>query len=200
MNLRTSLHDEYLGMEPIMTFDYFAYGSNMLTERLKNRCPSSKKIGLAYAVDRVIEFKKPSMDKSGKATLRFKTGIRTPGVLFRISKKELRILDTFEGAEKGGGYNRCDRFPVHLAENDEIVYTKTYLASCTKSDLKPYDWYLALVIAGICKHQLDETHLKMLRHVPCLPDPNCMRRTRCEALEVLAEAGFPDYRSLLSPA
>ncbi len=183
-----------------MTFDYFAYGSNMLTERLKNRCPSAEKIGLAYAVDRVIKFNKPSMDKSGKATLRWQAGNQTPGVLFRICKTELETLDAFEGAGKGRGYNRCNRFPVHLADNDEIVYTKTYLASCTKSDLKPYDWYLALVIAGTCKHKLDVTHLKKLRQVPYLSDPNCMRRERCKALEVLAEAGYPDYRSLLSPA
>ena len=183
-----------------MTFDYFAYGSNMLSERLKKRCPSSTKIGLAYAVDRVIEFNKPSVDKSGKATLRWQAGDRTPGVLFRISIEELEILDAFEGAGKGRGYIRYDQFSVHLAENDKIVNTKTYLASCTKSDLKPYDWYLALVIAGVCKHRLGDTHLKMLRRVPYLPDPNCRRRERCNALDVLAEAGFPDYRSLLRQA
>ena len=121
-------------------------------------------------------------------------------MLYRVSKKELEILDAFEGAGKGRGYIRCDQFSVHLAENDKIVNTKTYLASCTKSDLKPYDWYLALVIAGVFKHRLGDAHLKMLQRVPYLPDPNCMRRERCVALEVLAEAGFPDYRSLLRQA
>lgn len=68
-----------------MTFDYFAYGSNMLIERLWNRCLNPKEIGCAYADNRIIEFSKLSKkDGSGKATLRWQLGPRTPGVLFRI--------------------------------------------------------------------------------------------------------------------
>lgn len=185
---------------PMVTFNYFAYGSNMLTERLKKRCPSSTKIGLAYADDRIIEFSKPSMDKSGKATLRLQPGNRTPGVLFRIRKTELAKLDRYEGAGKGKGYYRCDQFPVHLTENDEIVYVKTYLASCAKSDLKPYDWYLALVIAGVCEHGLDDNHLEMLRCMEYLHDSNCWRRERRKAVEVFKEIGILDYRCFLGPA
>ena len=183
-----------------MMFDYFAYGSNMLTERLKKRGLNPTKPRRAYADDRIIEFSKPSMDKSGKATLRLKAGNRTPGVLFRMPKTELEKLDRYEGAGKGKGYNRRDQFPVHLTENDEIVYAKIYLASCTKFDLKPYDWYLALVVAGACEHGLDDNHLESLRHWPCTPDSNSHRRERRKALEVLDEVGFPDYRCLLSPA
>ena len=181
----------------IITFVYFAYGSNMLTDRLKKRCPSSIKIGRAYADDRIIEFSKLSKDGSGKATLQRRAGHQTPGVLFRISKAELGCLDAYEGA--GNGYDRYDIFPVHLTRNSEIVCAKTYLASCPKLDLKPYDWYLALVIAGVLEHGLDDNHLAKLRCVPYLLDPNCRREGRCEALEVLGKAGFPDYRCLLRP-
>ena len=178
-------------------FDYFAYGSNLLTERLRQRGLNPTNPRRAYADDRIIEFSKPSMDKSGKATLRLKAGNRTPGVLFKISKTELKKLDDYEGA--GKGYDRYGRFPIHLPESNKIVYAVAYLATCPNSNLKPYDWYIALVIAGVIEHGLDDNHLIMLWNEPYLSDPNYRRKERCKAVEVLAEAGFPDYRRLLNP-
>ena len=54
-----------------MTFLYFGYGSNMLTERLRarERCPSAKCIGIAEVTGYALEFSKPGEDGSGKATL-----------------------------------------------------------------------------------------------------------------------------------
>lgn len=51
-----------------MTFRYFAYGSNMLTEWLRGRCPSTEPIGIAIAANHKLRFGKRSIDKSGKAT------------------------------------------------------------------------------------------------------------------------------------
>lgn len=178
-----------------MTFCYFAYGSNMLTERLKARCPGATALGRAAATDTVIEFSKPSKDGSGKATLRREVGGRTSGVLFKIPHAELGELDSYEGV--GQGYQRCDAFPVHLIDGDEIVPVVTYLATCTDSSLKPYDWYLALVIAGALQHELDDDYLAVLRRKPHMPDPNDCRRTRTKAIEALTEAGFANYRKLL---
>ena len=112
-----------------MTFDYFAYGSNMLTARLRKRCIFPYKVERAYAVDSIIEFSKQSKECSGKATLRQQAGYKTPGVLFKISISDCRMLDRCEGAGKGKGYERCDEFPVHLARNDEIVNATTYIAT-----------------------------------------------------------------------
>ena len=51
------------------TFHYFAYGSNMLTARLKARCSGAELVGRAFADGWGIEFSKPGEDGSGKATL-----------------------------------------------------------------------------------------------------------------------------------
>ncbi len=181
-----------------MTFDYFAYGSNMLTARLRKRCIFPYKVERAYAADRVIEFSKRSTkDCSGKATLRQQAGHSTPGVLFRIPITDCKSLNRYEGAGKGKGYYRCDKFPVHLTRNDEIVYARTYLASYTEPNIKPYDWYLALVIAGVLEHDLGAKYQSMLQRVPYITDTKCDRKDRCEALEVLAVAGFPEHWDLL---
>ena len=181
-----------------MTLDYFAYGSNMLTARLRRRCIFPYKVERAYADDRIIEFSKRSKDCSGKATLRQQAGHRTPGVLFRIPISDSKKLDRFEGA--GKGYSRCDKFPVHLTRNDDIVCATTYLATYPEPGIKPYDWYLALVIAGVLEHDLGAQYHSKLQRKRYLTDQKCDRTERCEALEVLAVAGFPEYRCLLSQA
>lgn len=183
-----------------MTFRYFAYGSNMLTERLTavNRCPGATVLGPAFADGVIIEFTKPSKDGSGKATLSHATGQRTPGILFEIPTAQLRALDCAEGA--GHGYDRCDAFPVHRTGNDEIVEAVTYLATSPKPNRKPYDWYLALVIAGAHQHGLGEEHLAALRRVPYTQDSNESREKRVEAIKALTTAGFADYRKLLGQA
>ena len=178
-----------------MTFRYFAYGSNMLTERLKDRCPGAKEIGPAFADGMVIEFSKRSKDDSGKATLSMKADCITPGVLFEIPKTERAKLDRHEGV--GTGYKRCDAFPVRPVYGDGTITAVTYLATDMDRSLKPYDWYLALVIAGACKHELGEAYMSSLRRVAYRPDPDDRRKERITAMKALEKAGFPEYRKLL---
>jgi gamma-glutamylcyclotransferase len=174
-------------------FRYFAYGSNMLMERLKPRCPSAVAIGVAEVAGRAIEFSKRSEDRSGKATLT-ESNRSTFGVVYEIDNAELCELDTHEGTR--GGYYRDDHFAVILADGSTI-HTKTYLASTPEDHLKLYDWYLALVIAGAGEHNLDPEYVAGLREVAYDVDHNASRPTRKDAIEALARAGFPDYRTIL---
>ena len=180
-----------------MSLCYFAYGSNMLTERLRSpkRCPGATVFDCAFAGGWVIEFSKRSIDGSGKATLCQAAGKRTPGVLFEIPKAQLGSLDDAEGARNG--YKRCESFPVQRSGSDEIVQAATYLASSPEENLKPYDWYLALVIAGAHQHGLGDDYLAKLRREHYSQDDNRTRKTRLDAIAALTAAGFADYRKLL---
>ncbi|MGB1547365.1 MAG: gamma-glutamylcyclotransferase family protein [Alphaproteobacteria bacterium] len=180
-----------------MQFHYFAYGSNMLTARLRARCPSAAPIGRAEAAGFTLAFNKQSQDDSGKAMLRRAGGAeeRGHGVLFEVDAAELASLDRIEGV--GKGYEREDAFPVRLLDGGGIVRARTYRAILTDEELKPYDWYLALVIAGAREHRLDEAHVAALRRTAFATDPQPARKARREALEALSVAGFPDYRTLL---
>ena len=180
-----------------MTLCYFAYGSNMLTKRLRKRCPGAVPIEHAYAADWTIEFSKPSTDCSGKATLIRKTGSRIPGMLFKIPEAEVCCLDKYEGV--GKGYERCNTFSVRLAEGNKSVQVATYIATRTKPDRIPYDWYLALVIAGAREHIPDEDHHAMLHQVVYKPDPCRDRQERRRAIKVLKKAGYHEYNCLLNP-
>jgi gamma-glutamylcyclotransferase len=179
-------------------FHYFAYGSNMLTERLRARCPSAVCVGIAEATNFALEFGKRSKDKSGKATLVATDGRNSYslGVVFEINKTEQKALDKFEGF--GKGYDADDSFPARLVGDGAIIHTRTYLADALVPHLRPYDWYLALIIAGAQAHGLDRDYVTRLRQVAFDVDPDKGRPTRTFAIAALERSGFPDYETLLS--
>jgi len=174
----------------VTTFTYFAYGSNMLNERLQDpeRCPSAKRIGTAVARGYSLGFCKKSKDGSGKAAL---LNGDTPeaevdGVLFEIDEDERPKLGKAEG--EGDGYDRDDDFKV--IRNGQETTATTYLMSPGHRDdsLKPYDWYHALVVAGALQHVLPESYIEKLRKVDTKPDSSKERYDK--ALCVLKRAGF----------
>jgi Gamma-glutamyl cyclotransferase, AIG2-like len=179
-------------------FYYFAYGSNMLTSRLRARCPSAAFHTTATVRDYTVMFGKLSEDKSGKATLVRTTGTghSARGAVFKISARELAQLDRAEGA----GYTRLQDFPVECTRSGEAIKTHTYVAKKYDGELRPYDWYLALVVAGIMEHEIGDDYRSSLRAIHWEPDPELKRPSRQEALRALGQAGVSDPMRLLSGA
>jgi gamma-glutamylcyclotransferase len=167
-------------------FLYFAYGSNMLKQRLcaTIRCPSARALGTAIAEGWTLSFLKKSLDQSGKATLFHAVGSRQYGVLFAIPNEESNQLDNAEGS----AYRRIEGFAVRNCET--LVHARTYIAKTTVEGLKPYDWYLALLIAGAMQNELPKIVIDALRSYEYEFDPNPNRPTRLEALDALAAAGY----------
>ncbi len=167
------------------SFLYFAYGSNMLTERLQARCPSAAPIGIAYAPDHALNFTKTGKDFSGKATLFPQSGAHQYGVLFKINRDELSALDMAEGA----GYRRDDDFCVIRHEDDAKIPVTTYLGTDLAQGLTPFDWYLNLIIAGARQHKLSDEQISSLQRTPYIVDTKANRKGRCDALAALKKAG-----------
>lgn len=175
-----------------MGFLYFAYGSNMLPRRLMARCPSARVVGRATAAGYDLDFSKVSKDRSGKATL-VAAEAKARGVLFEIANADLADLDRAEG----NGYHRDDHFEVEIPEDGQRLSATTYIATAIDGQLKPYDWYLALVIAGAKFHSLGEEYLTRLRRFRHEIDADEKRESRLQALSALRADGISDYRSLL---
>ncbi len=167
---------------------YFAYGSNMLSERLHARCPSARVRGVAFVDNYSIAFWKRSQDGSGKATLSPSIGGRAAGVVFDLDVTDLVSLDTAEGA--GTGYDRVSKFLVRMESSGEQLATITYLASPSSIDqeLKPYDWYWKLVLAGARQHDLPLGCVRKIEAMPWVEDPEPKRPSRIDALKLLGEA------------
>lgn len=173
-----------------MALAYFAYGSNMLTERLARRCPSARPVGPAVLENHALAFSKIGNEGSGKATIVERAGEAVFGVVFTLALNERDLLDAFEG--RGKGYDRIDDCPVRLLKDDATVSACTYKAPPVFRDatLMPFDWYHALVIAGARQHGLPEDYVAGLAAAPNRADPDHSRPSGIEAREVLASAGF----------
>lgn len=163
------------------TFLYFAYGSNTLLERLRRRTPSAQPAGKGWLENYGLSFRKRSTDGSGKCdVVPNSNGRIVHGVIYRINITEREALDTAEGYRKG--YNRSTIQVITIdGINPKCVY---YYATDYGEELKPYDWYKALVIAGFEQNDLPIDEVTALKPIS---DTNLQRKTRIEALEALKE-------------
>lgn len=175
---------------------YFAFGSNMLTPRLQRRCPSARVVTRAAARGYSVAFDKLSEDTSGKANL-VRSEIRESavGVVYELAAADLDKLDAFEGP----GYRRNDAFSVTCLDTASALLTCTYLAIENIAGLAPYDWYLAMILAGLAEHDVDSSYAQRMRMTGFAADPWSSRPTRQHALRDLETAGYRDYRELLLP-
>jgi gamma-glutamylcyclotransferase len=178
-----------------LTFRYFAYGSNMLPARLSDRCRSARLVGTGIATNFGLEFSKVSKDGSGKATLVAVTGLNVPGAIFEVNASELEALDKYEGL--GSGYRRDDAFMIEAGDLGGTLLASTYIATSLDAELKPFDWYLATVIAGAEYHGVNPAHIAALRGTSYTEDSDLDRKTRVAAIKAMRDDGVDDYRTLL---
>lgn len=147
----------------------FAYGSNMLTGRIRKRCPYASALGVAELHGHELRWHKRSRDGSDKRNL-VQTSDATAvvyGVLYEIPVGEKPALDKAEGL--GNGYE---------AKNAEVAFRGAprmaylYFATDVDSSLRPYTWYKALVVAGAEEHNLPNEYVERLVATAALEDPD----------------------------
>jgi gamma-glutamylcyclotransferase (GGCT)/AIG2-like uncharacterized protein YtfP len=80
---------------------YFAYGSNMSRAGMRRRCPAAQAVGTA----RLIGWQFIVM-RQGYASIVRSSGAVVHGVLWRLSARDLAVLDCYEGLASGL-YRRC---------------------------------------------------------------------------------------------
>ena len=175
-------------------FPYFAYGSNLLSRRLADRCPSARYHALACAEDLAIEFSKESgEDGSGKATLVPSHGHRLYGVVYEVESGELEILNRIES-----GYDLKHDFKVFLPDTGAPLTVKTYIApgGSRKPGLKPFDWYFALIVAGAIEHGFPQAEIRAYQNMEFRTDNE--GENRSNTLKLLNEAGFESIEQVLN--
>lgn len=164
---------------------YFAYGSNMLIERLRQRVQSAGTPVTIALPGYVLRFHKVSSDGSGKCNIvnSADESALVRGVIFDVTENEIPALDEAEGV--GFGYRKDTiRFIVADETFDALVYLAE--ANAIDDSLVPYRWYHDLVIAGAEQNHFPEDYLAELRRVVPVEDPNPNRKTRREALDALS--------------
>ena len=146
------------------TYLYFAYGSNMSSERLRGRTPSAISLGRARLPGYALRWHKLGRDGSGKCdiTPSNASGTAVWGVLYRIDGAERDGLDTVEGL--GVGY---DEHTVQVETDTVVREAVTYKARPEKIDaaLRPLAWYKAHVLHGATEHGLPDEYVRRIAAV-----------------------------------
>ena len=145
------------------TTNYFAYGSNMKTERLICRVPSARLVGRARLPEKRLVCNKRSQGRSAKANLETSPGDVVWGVLFQIDLSELGKLDGVEV-----GYQREE---VRILDEDgNPLKAHTYISNKLTDDPVLHDRYKQLIIDGAREHHLPEEYIATLEELPSKPD------------------------------
>lgn len=152
----------------------FAYGSNMLTSRVRKRCPSATALGIAELHGYELRWHKRSRDGSGKCNVvqTNETAV-VYGVLYEIPVGEKQAIDKAEGL--GNGYEE---------QNAEVAFKGAprmaviYYATDIDPSLRPYTWYKAFVVAGAKEHNLPEKYIERLVATDAMEDPDRKRHAR----------------------
>ena len=155
-----------------MTIPYFAFGSNMLLERIKKRVPSARVLGNATLGGYALRFNKLSKDGSAKANIVPSTDPRAVvyGVLYHLDEDERPRLDRAEGL--GNGYQiRHVRVRRDGEGAEEEAFTYVATPEAIRDDLPPFRWYKDMVIQGATQNHLPESYVRQIEAVEAVEDP-----------------------------
>lgn len=168
---------------------YFAYGSNLLRQRLLARTPSARVLTTARLVGHELCFHKAGSDGSGKADARSTEQFSHEvwGVVYELSQQEKRVLDEIEGL--GRGYRQKT---LVLETHSGPLTAFAYLAMPAFHDgaMVPFHWYKRFVLAGAIQHGFPESYIEGIRKIASRLDPDEVR-ARLQH-EILLRAGPPD--------
>jgi gamma-glutamylcyclotransferase len=128
---------------------YFAYGSNMDPERLRQRgvTPQSRRHALLDGF--ALQFNKSTSKNAGegKANIAPEAGGRVEGIVYGVIEKEMKRIDDKEGV-RSGDYLRA-AVSVGLDDGSRVD-ALAYVAqpSRVRAGLKPTKDYLSHLLAG----------------------------------------------------
>ena len=145
---------------------YFAYGSNMNPERVRERGIGFDQVLPGTLPNMRLTFDKRSRHQAGAghANIRFAPGEFVAGVLYRLTPpEEILRMDPFEVAPRHYG-----RDAVWVQTETGKVAAWTYFANAAVIDptLKPPRWYLQHLLAG--SEFLPPAYIRRLEGVACL--------------------------------
>ncbi|XP_076976721.1 gamma-glutamylcyclotransferase [Tamandua tetradactyla] len=168
------------------SFLYFAYGSNLLTERIHLRNPSAAFCSVA----RLQDFKLDFGNSQGKISRTWHGGIATIfqspgdevwGVVWKMNKSNLCSLDEQEGVV-GGTYDPIE-VNVHTQEGKEITCRSYQMKNYVSAPPSPQ--YKKVICMGAKEHELPLDYQKKLEAI----EPNDYKGKVSEEIENIIKEG-----------
>jgi hypothetical protein len=165
---------------------YLAYGSNLLTARLRARTPSAHPLGVVSITGYSLRFHKIGTDGSAKCDA-FRTDDPRDllwGVVYGMDPAEQPILDRIEGV--GSGY-ALETMRLTLGGRPIEAFTYLVEPGYIDADLRPFHWYKQFVYAGALEHGFAPDYAERIAASASVEDPDRARADRNR--QILATAG-----------
>ena len=140
--------------------NYFAYGSNMSTDYIRDYCPSARFLQRAFLPNFHIEFRRYSKDlEGGISSIIEAPGELIKGVLYDVDEKELLAMDILEDVPQD--VYRRDPFLV-LGEDGQWHRADLYRVSHPAGPYTPSRKYVDFMVAGAKEHGIDPEYTAKL--------------------------------------
>ncbi len=140
---------------------YFAYGSNLVSQRMRSRVPSASALGRARLPGMRLTLDKHGADGTGKANLAEDPEASVWGVVYALDPLHWPGLDACEP-----GYVRIEAgVEVDWNPRSRSLRVETYVSHRLTRDPVAHAWYRSLLVEGAREHGLPEAHVAMLERL-----------------------------------
>ena len=124
--------------------NYFAFGSNMSAQRMRERLGWSPSRSGVILPDYEMIFNKHSND-GGKANIMYSSGNLVEGILYSVNEEDLLILDKYEGVAT----KQYKRHEIEVQNNNKnSISAVAYKALNTGKASAPTEEYLNYILKG----------------------------------------------------
>jgi gamma-glutamylcyclotransferase (GGCT)/AIG2-like uncharacterized protein YtfP len=152
----------------ITVHHYFAYGSNMNPDRVRQRKMSFESAESGHLFDYSLRFNKRSVKYPGAASANVMASNKevTEGVVYRLVEPvQIEMMDPFEGYPV-----RYTRTALPIVTEAGVVDAWVYIANeaHVTEGLAPARWYLNHLLAG--RDYLSVSYFESLSQTDCLLD------------------------------
>ncbi len=141
---------------------YFAYGSNMLSRQMEQRCPGAK-----FVATGLLRGWRFLINSRGVATIVVEEAGSVQGVAWELTDEHLKALDGYEGVPD---WYRRRMVDVELPERGEVKCV-TYIDESEGGDAPgpPRAGYLEKIVEGATNFRLPDAYIAFLRSFAAAP-------------------------------
>ena len=133
---------------------YYAYGSNMDEEQMARRCPGARMVGIC-----TLENTRFVLDSKGVGSIVPRFGSHVSGVIWCVTKRDIKSLDRFEGVASG-----CYRKEyIQVTVNDEKYDALVYISNRDLTNVGYYEGYMDRIIRAAKHHHFNPKYIDELQ-------------------------------------
>ena len=148
---------------------YFAYGSNMDWDQMKERCPSARFLGIAELRDHRFAFTRRSKKRGcGVCDVVSDRGKVVWGVVFEIDDVDIGQLDMEEGYQPGRRTNSYWRKECHIfmnGDDNQPTNVMSYFGEPQENPPPPNSKYKNLLVSGALRWHLPDEYIRQLESI-----------------------------------